>query len=568
MSTVTTIKKNRRWPRWIIWGIALLILVAAGLAVYRSGLLSPWLGGGSSARRGEWSGQASTSNVSFATAANGNATLPTGSTVAIRTADELGAVSAAGNLELADTRSVIALTSGVVEEVVAQVGDSLKAGDPLVLLDSSDQQTAVKQALLNLSTAQASYDDVVKPATDSEIAIAKANLKAAQDSLADAQAGPNQADLAAAYATLASAQASMQDLQAGPTQDELTQQAASLRTAEVNVAEAQRAYDQVSWRADVGMTSQAAALQEATISLESAKASYNEATAPASEADLQSAQSKVASAQSALAALTDEPSASTVASAQAQVLSAQKTLDDLIAGADTSSLQSARATVEQAQIDLESAATDLERTEIVAPRDGTVLTVDASVGSRISDGAALATIADVSDLQLTVSVAEVDVRNVETGQKATITIDALPDQTFAGTVVRVAPAADASSSVVTYDVTIALDDDGNLKGVRPGMTAVADIITSSGAAGWLVPTNALMKGDGVTRVMVVRNGQSIPVEVTVGESQGEWTVVQSDNLQAGDSVAGSLTSELNEENSGFGGPPGGGMMMGGGGPPR
>lgn len=557
MSTISTAKTNRRWPRWLTWLFGLLLLAAAAFTVYQSGLLQTWLGGAdASAAPGAATGV-------FSQSASGSSTLAVGSTVTIRTADELGAVSAAGNLDLAARRPVVVLTSGIVQEVLANVGDVVEAGGGLVRLDSSDQQTAVKQALLNLSSAQAAYDELLKPADQAQMAVAEANLKSAREALADVMAGPSDAELAAAYSSITSAQAALSDLEAPPTQDELTQLAANLRSAEVTVAEAQRSYDQVAWRAEVGMTSQAAELQQATISLESAQAAYAEATAPASAADLQSAQSKVTSAQSDLQTLLAQPSASDVAAAEAKVLSAEADLADLVAGADASSLESARVQVEQARIDLESAAIDLERTEIVAPQAGTILSLDTEVGARVSDGATLATIADVSDLELTVSVAEVDVRNVKEGQQATISIDALPSTSFAGTVVRVAPASNADSSVVTYDVTIALEGD-DLSQVRPGMTAVADILTADGSLGWLVPTTSLIEGDGVTRVMIVRSTQSIPVEVTVGDSQGEWTVVQSNELQAGDKVVGSLASDLEESESTFGpgggAPPGGGMM--------
>jgi multidrug efflux pump subunit AcrA (membrane-fusion protein) len=84
-------------------------------------------------------------------------------------------------------------------------------------------------------------------------------------------------------------------------------------------------------------------------------------------------------------------------------------------------------------------------------------------------------------------------------------------------------------------------------------------------AGWLVPTNALRERGSNTIIIVIRDGQPMPVEVTPGASQGEWTVVQSTELQAGDEVAGSVSSFINQGDVPGFGPPGGGPGFGGGG---
>jgi multidrug efflux pump subunit AcrA (membrane-fusion protein) len=95
------------------------------------------------------------------------------------------------------------------------------------------------------------------------------------------------------------------------------------------------------------------------------------------------------------------------------------------------------------------------------------------------------------------------------------------------------------------------------------MSSVAD------DASWLVPTNAIRTQGGAAVVRVMRDGGAIPVTVTAGAVQGEWTVVQSPDLQAGDQVVGSVTSYVNAATNelrfgaGMGGPPpGGGMPMG------
>jgi HlyD family secretion protein len=329
----------------------------------------------------------------------------------------------------------------------------------------------------------------------------------------------------------------------------MTQLATAMRKAEVAVAEAQTNYDAIAWRNDAGMTSQAAELQSATLDYEDALAAYEQATAPASASELQSALSEVQSAQEQLDTLRSQPNAAEIAEAESQVASAESSLKLLQAGGDTAALETARVQLAQAQLDLDNAVADLANTEIRAPVAGTVLSLALTRGQQVSSGTVAVTLADVSQLQLTVNVAEVDVEQVQVGQPAEITLDALPGQSFAGIVSQMAPASDPDQSVVNYPVTIQLTDE-NLSGVRAGMTAVATLQNQETLSGWLVPRNAVQEVDGQAQVAIVRNGATLTVPVTTGSIQGEWVVVESPELEAGDAAVGSVTSLVGDD-SGF-----------------
>jgi multidrug efflux pump subunit AcrA (membrane-fusion protein) len=120
--------------------------------------------------------------------------------------------------------------------------------------------------------------------------------------------------------------------------------------------------------------------------------------------------------------------------------------------------------------------------------------------------------------------------------------------------------------VVNYPVTVQLAN-AKIADVRPGMTAVATILDDEASAGWLVPTSALVEREGNTMVIVLRDGQPTRIPVTSAGSQGEWTVVQSDELVAGDEAVGGVSSFLNQGDAAGGfGPPGGGPGFGGGRP--
>lgn len=543
--------KKRSWVqrllRWAGIAIGVVLLFGLGYFVAQSGVLDPLVGGGTTAPTG--AAQGAVPQRAAAIAQEG-APSGAGSTVPVRSAaSAVGVVSAAGNLALANENQVVVEVSGIVAQLPVKVGDVVEEGDLLVVLDSREAERAVEQALLSVATAQADYNDQLDGADPLEIAAAEASLRSAQENLADVLAGPSAQELASAQASLTAAQASYQELESGPSDAALTQLATAMRKAEVAVAEAQTAYDAIAWRNDAGMTSQAAELQSATLDYEDAKAAYDESTAPATTSELQSSLSEIQNAQEQLDTLLNQPSAADIAAAESQVASAESSLKQLQAGGNASAVETSRAQLAQAQLDLNNAVADLASTEIRAPMAGSVLSLNLVRGQQVSAGTSVATLAEISDLELTVNVAEVDIEQVSLGQPAEITLDALPGQSFEGVVSQVAPSSDPNSSVVNYPVTIQLTDE-KLGSVRAGMTAVATLRNQATASGWLVPRNAVQAVDGESNVAIVRNGATMTVPVTTGAIQGEWVVVESPEIQAGDAVVGSVTTLVNE-NTGF-----------------
>ena len=524
--------------------IALITLVAAGY-IFQADILSLANGlTGNTASAQEPGGEFDPENIP---------------TTAIRSASDVSGVSAAGNIELSSQRPVVLEVAGLVTQVAVEVGDPVAVDDLLVALDTTDLERAVAQAELNLASAQAQLDQLLEAGDAADIASAQASLASAQENLAEVQAGPSQAELAAAEANLAAAQAAYQELLAGPSEAELTQLSADLEKTMIDLQQAQWDYDAVAYTGD-GASSQAAALQQATIDYEAAVAAYEIAVEPASESELQDALSTIQSAQDQLDDLRAQPTAAELAEAEAQVASAQVNLEDLLNGSSDAERRAAEISVEQARLDLEEAQIQLAQAQLYAPIDGTALSVDVEVGEQAEAGTSAVTLADLNALELTVNVAEVDIGEIYLDQRAEITVDALPDQVFSGVVARTAPSSQSESGVVNYPVTIQLTDT-DLSGVRPGMTAVADILGEEMADSWLVPTSAVRETEGGAVVMIMRDGQPTPINVTTQGTQGEWTVVQSLELKEGDEALGAVTTFLDEDSRSTGFGPGSGGMM-------
>jgi HlyD family secretion protein len=156
-------------------------------------------------------------------------------------------------------------------------------------------------------------------------------------------------------------------------------------------------------------------------------------------------------------------------------------------------LESAKAQVAQSQASLRQAEINLERTVIIAPVDGVVVSRTVDVGQTVAaslQAPTLFTIAqDLTKMQVDTNVAEADVGRVKVGQPATFTVDAFPGRTFRGEVVQIRKAAQVVQNVVTYDVVVSAPNDD--QALLPTMTANVRIITDEKEGILKVPNAAL-----------------------------------------------------------------------------
>lgn len=388
--------------------------------------------------------------------------------------------SGVGRVDLEEKQQVVIMVGGIVDEVSVEVGDIVAQGDSLVKLNTQELEWAVQQAEMGLESARLSLAKLNETVEETDIAQAEASYLLAKENLAVVERGPTKEELSAAENNAAAAWAAYEELQDGPTPSQLTQANASLRLAEISLQEAQRAYDKIAWMPEAGTMRESAALQEATISYESAKAGYDETVKPAKASSLQSTLAGAQSAQNALNELKLKPTAAELAAAKASLAGAEATLAEMKKGPNANDLRLAEIGVEGALIGLEQARLNLENAQVIAPISGTVLAVNVEPGMSVGGGSVVVTLADTSQLKLTVNVEQKDIRHIQIGQSATVSVYALPDQVFTGVVDLIVPVSDTSTGLVTYPVTLRLTDE-SLDGLLPGMTATA-IFTATAAA--------------------------------------------------------------------------------------
>lgn len=236
--------------------------------------------------------------------------------------------------------------------------------------------------------------------------------------------------------------------------------------------------------------------------------------------------------------------------ARATTAQAAARLDTAVAqrGAGDARLESARAQLAQKEAALELASVNLERTRILSPIDGVVVSRAVDVGQTVAaslQAPVLFTIAnDLRRMQIDAAVDEADIGRVRVGQPVEFSVDAYPDERFDGTVVQVRLQPVVSQNVVTYDAVIQVAND-ELK-LRPGMTANVSIRTARIGDALRLPNAALSYRPvgaesealprGVRLVYRLENGNPVAVRVRTGLSDAACTELTARTFAAGDRV--------------------------------
>jgi HlyD family secretion protein len=330
-------------------------------------------------------------------------------------------------------------SGGRVAELLVQNGDIVEAGAILVRLESAELEATVAQAEAAVALAQAQLDQLLAGARPEQIAAAEAQYNAAQAALEQAIVQREQAARTAPFTTLAQAESELSE-------------------AQDQQAELQTAYDQL---IEEGNTSEVTLAQ-----LRSSLAAANDAVAVA--------QARVDQLKAGVSADTLRIYGSALSAAVYQRDAAKANLDLLKAGPTQAQVSAAQAQLTQAQAKLDAVQAQLAQTELVAPFAGTVVSLNLEVGEVAAPGAPVLVLADETRWRvLTNDLSETDVALVRHDQRATVTLDAFPDQMFNGVVTEIASLAEVNRGSTTYAVTLELDP--TEAALRWGMTAFVDI---------------------------------------------------------------------------------------------
>ena len=284
------------------------------------------------------------------------------------------------------------------------------------------------------------------------------------------------------------------------------------------------------------------------------------------EMDKVNLKAELASAEAQLASSKSEFEYQQKNYARNKILFEKKLISDSDYETSTYNYEKAKAAYEQNQAAMVKVNRNLEYATITSPIDGVVINRAVEEGQTVAAGFETPTLftiaADLTKMQVIADVDEADIGQVADGQRVEFTVDAYPDDTFAGTVEQVRLEATTESSVVTYEVVITAHNP-ELK-LKPGLTANVTVYTLEKEDALAVPTKALrfvpdkelLAGLDMTltpaagtpepgqREIWVRNGRTLEARmVTTGAASGDKTEVTGQLAEGEEVVTGLAIAE-------------------------
>lgn len=479
-------------------------------------------------------------------------------TVEVFVGDLEANATASGVLEARRSATLQASTPARVTAVTVQVGQAVRQGDPLVILDTTDLELNRATAEQTVRQREAALADLMSAPSTVELAAAEAAVASAQAYLDDLNQGPSATELASYESQLANADASLQSATADLTSAQSQVTDADIKAAEARLAAAQLQLTQAQ-DANRENTNQQTheAMMAAEQAVASAQANLDDLSQGPDTAAAQSSVSAAAARRQSTQADYDRqvsgPTAAQLASANAQVADSTASLAALQSGASEAQIAAATAELEQARLSLAAAEAALADATLTAPFDGVVAAVHVQPGE-IASGPAVELV-DLDSLEAVLSVDEADIGALSVGQPATVILETWPDSPFQTQVTSISPAATADAGgVVTYEVRLALPSSG--LPALAGMTADATLVTAEKQGVLLAPNEAIQsdRTSGAYTVRRVSGETTEEIVITIGLRDRNYTEVRS-GLSAGDHLLVGPLPQATFEGPGPGGGP-------------
>ena len=199
------------------------------------------------------------------------------------------------------------------------------------------------------------------------------------------------------------------------------------------------------------------------------------------------------------------------------------------------------ALLEQQRAALNLAKKAVADTVVRSPINGSVKEKHTSRGSYLPVNGRILTLVKINPLRLRADIPEYAAASVRTGQTMNLTVEAFPDRTFTGRVVRIGASLNEQTRSLTIEAEVA--NAGNL--LRPGMFAKSTLVTSKDAPAVMVPLRAVQNVAGLNKVFVIENGRASERIIKTGASDGDLIEVVA-GVKSGENVATSNLDKLQE----------------------
>lgn len=425
------------------------------------------------------------------------------------------------------------MVSGRIAEVKTAVGDRVAAGTPLVVLEAADAAAQVEQAEASAAAESARLEELRRGQRPEEIRIAELNLEKTRQELTGTYALIRPA-LMDGYAK--SDDALRRRLDPLFNNDEELNPFLTFATKnsqvkiDVETLRLAAGYELRHWQNELELP--AAAVTDRSVldqTIEQAMGhlllierflnrlmtAVVEATdIPRSTVDLyQTAVTEAkAAVNGALTALTNQRQAAAIQ--RLIILRVENELTLQRAGSDPQEIAVQQARLKEAEARLRAARIQLAERTLRSPLTGIVVRQEAEVGQLTAAQAPLVTVAAEKDPYLEINVPEADIGKLRLGNRASITLDAFPDERWDGRVTAIDPAATTIDGVVNYRLRLSPDRQGSR--FRDGLTANVVIQTLRKINVLVLSQTALLENDRGAFVKVWNGAAMKETPVKVG----------------------------------------------------
>ena len=197
--------------------------------------------------------------------------------------------------------------------------------------------------------------------------------------------------------------------------------------------------------------------------------------------------------------------------------------------------------LDESRLNMEVAQAELDKTRLIASRDGIIGEKEVEVGEFVNPQRKVAKLVSIKNVIVEVGIIEKQVDKVYPGQKILVTVDAYPGNIFEGTIETISPIIGSDGSK-TFSVRSKIPNPDSL--LLPGMFARSKIITYEADDAISVPNDALNKTPGGFQVFVVNKENVAEArDVQVGYVASEFTQIES-GLNPGEIVVVQKPPEL------------------------
>ncbi len=445
-------------------------------------------------------------------------------------------VDLTGSVAPVGTASLAFQNSGTISKVYKQVGDRVSAGTVLAKLDTRNLEAQLESAKANVEVAEAKLNSLTTGATPATINVSKTALDMAQKTLAG--------DYMNAVSVIIDSYSKATDavrtkLNIFFTNPE-TQNPVLVFTSSAGSTVRKTQYERgnlnnlfSTWNEQIKAFSSASSspakihesLSVASGNLSQIAMFLNDLTTVTINASSFPSSSSLTTetAKTTVTASTNEvnvalanivSTSNTIKNQEALVAHDQAKFAQTLEPATKENLAIAQANVDSAQAKYDAILIQISKSLLRSPIRGVVSVQDAKIGQTVQANRVVAKVFSSNELEVDVTLPEVDTGKVSVEDDVDITFDAFPNKVFTGKVFSIDPAETVTSGVVGYKTKIHFTKQNPL--IKSGLTANVSIVTTKKENVLILPQYSLLQTDDGTFVEVLKHGKATRVLVNTG----------------------------------------------------